>query len=87
LRRGATPLRDSEMDDAEPCGVGHRVRSAGGVHQGDVIIALDEQPARHVRSLLRALGPDSVGTTVALALIRAGAPVEVRLTIGERPQT
>ncbi len=61
--------------------------AAAGVHQGDVIIALDEQPARHVRSLLRALGPDSVGTTVALALIRAGATVEVRLTIGERPQT
>jgi S1-C subfamily serine protease len=61
--------------------------AAAGVRQGDVIAAWDGRPMRHVQSLLRALGPDSVRTIVTLALIRSGEPVEVRLTIGERQQT
>ena len=35
---------------------------------------------------MRALGPDSVGTTVKLSLKRAGEPLELDLTIGERPR-
>jgi S1-C subfamily serine protease len=35
--------------------------------------------------LLRALGPASVGTVLALSLRRAGEAVEVQLTVGERP--
>jgi hypothetical protein len=35
---------------------------------------------------MRALGPDSVGETVKLSLKRAGKPIELNLTIGERPQ-
>jgi S1-C subfamily serine protease len=56
-----------------------------GVHQGDVIVAWNGEPIRHVRSLLRALGPDSVGQTVSLGLRRAGEEKVVSLTIAERP--
>ena len=37
------------------------------------------------RSLLRALGPDSVGQTVTLGLRRGGEAKDVPLTIAERP--
>ena len=59
--------------------------AAAGVHQGDVIVALNGEPIRHVHSLLRALGPDRVGQTVTLDLRRAGETRQLSLTIGERP--
>jgi S1-C subfamily serine protease len=31
------------------------------------------------------LGPESVGTTVELALVRGGAPMTLQVTLGERP--
>ena len=43
------------------------------------------EPIRHMQSLLRALGPDSVGQTVALGLRRTGETQQVSLTITERP--
>ena len=58
-----------------------------GVHQGDIIVTWNGEPVRHVRSLLRALGPDSVGQTVTLGLRRGGETKNVPLTIGERPTT
>jgi S1-C subfamily serine protease len=58
-----------------------------GVHQGDVIVAWNGEPIRQVRSLLRALGPDSVGQTVTLGLRRGGETKDVQLTIGARPPT
>ena len=58
-----------------------------GVHQGDVIVSWNGEPIRHVRSLLRALGPDSVGQTVTLGLRRGGETTDVQLTIGARPPT
>jgi S1-C subfamily serine protease len=59
--------------------------AAAGVRQGDVIVAWNGEPVRHLQSLLRALGPDSVGQTVTLGLRRAGEPAEIALTIAERP--
>jgi S1-C subfamily serine protease len=58
-----------------------------GVHQGDTIVTWNGEPIRHVRSLLRALGPDSVGQTVTLGLRRGGETKNVMLTIAERPAT
>jgi len=57
------------------------------VHQGDIIVTWNGEPIRHVRSLLRALGPDSVGQKVTLGLRRGGEAKNVTLTIGERPAT
>ena len=56
-----------------------------GVHQGDVIVTWNGEPIRHVRSLLRALGPDSVGQTVMLGLRQGGEAKDVQLTIGAGP--
>jgi S1-C subfamily serine protease len=56
-----------------------------GIHQGDILVAWNGEPIRHVQSLLRALGPDSVGQTVMLRLRRAGETRQVSLTIAERP--
>jgi S1-C subfamily serine protease len=50
----------------EPQGPGAKA----GVHQGDIIVTWNGEPIRHVRSLLRVLGPDSVGQTVTLGLRR-----------------
>jgi S1-C subfamily serine protease len=59
--------------------------AAAGVRQGDVIVAWNGEPIRGFHRFMRALGPDSVGQTVRLSLRRAGEPIELALTIGERP--
>jgi S1-C subfamily serine protease len=69
--------------NVEPQGPGAKA----GVHQGDIIVTWNNEPVRHVRSLLRALGPDSVGQTVTLGLRRGGETKNVPLTIAERPTT
>ena len=69
--------------NVEPQGPGAKA----GVHQGDIIVSWNSEPVRHVRSLLRALGPDTVGQTVTLGLRRGGETKNVALTIGERPAT
>jgi S1-C subfamily serine protease len=74
-------------------GVGAMVMSVDGdgpgakadVRQGDVLQAWDGQPIGSVNALLRALGPASVGKTVALSLRRGGETRAVVLEIGERP--
>jgi S1-C subfamily serine protease len=76
-RRGAMVM------NVDPQGPGAKA----SVHQGDIIVAWNGEPIRHVRSLLRALGPDSVGQTVTLGVRRAGETKDVQLTIGERPTT
>jgi S1-C subfamily serine protease len=69
--------------NVEPQGPGAKA----GVHQGDIIVTWNREPILHVRSLLRALGPDSVGQTVTLGLRRGGETRNVALTIAERPTT
>jgi S1-C subfamily serine protease len=61
--------------------------AAAGVRQGDVIVAWNGEPIRGVHQLARTLGPDSVGSNVSLTLQRGGEPMEVTLTIGERPES
>jgi S1-C subfamily serine protease len=61
--------------------------SAAGIRQGDVIVAWNDDRISSVRSLLQSLGPDSVGSAVEVTVRRAGEPVRLKLTIGERPET
>lgn len=61
--------------------------SVAGVRQGDVIVNWRGERVRDVRAILRGLGPDSVGQTVKLSVLRGGEPIEVSLTIGERPES
>lgn len=59
--------------------------AAAGIRQGNVITAWDGKPVRGARTLVRSLGPDSVGSSLPVSLRRGGEPLEIRLTIGERP--
>jgi S1-C subfamily serine protease len=60
--------------------------AAAGIRQGDVIVAWNGEKLSGVRALLRALGPDSVGSVVDVAVRRADEPMNFKLTIGERPE-
>jgi S1-C subfamily serine protease len=60
--------------------------AAAGLRQGDVIVGWNGERLSGVRSLLRALGPESVGSVAELAVMRAGVPAQFKLTIGERPE-
>jgi S1-C subfamily serine protease len=83
-------LQPVKLDD----GIGAMVMSvdktgpsaAAGIRQGDVIVAWNGEKLSGVRALLRALGPDSVGSVVDVAVRRADEPVNFKLTIGERPE-
>jgi hypothetical protein len=43
------------------------------------------KPIDRVREIMRLLGPESIGSTVDLGLIRGGAPTALRVVIAERP--
>src|SRR3954470_17339776 len=61
--------------------------AAAGGRQGDVIVRWNGAPIDTVPALIRSLGSDSIGLVVALSIRRAGEPMDLHLTIGERPQT
>jgi len=81
-------LQPVKLDD----GIGAMVMSvdrsgpsaAAGIRQGDIIVGWNDEKLAGVRSLLRALGPDSVGSVVDVEIRRGGEPVRIKLTIGER---
>src|SRR5690349_15328704 len=81
-------LQPVKLDD----GIGAMVMSldksgpsaAAGIRQGDIIVDWNGEKLSGVRALLRALGPDSVGSVVDVTIRRGGEPVQVKLTIGER---
>ncbi len=83
-------LQPVKLDD----GIGAMVMSvdktgpsaAAGIRQGDVIVSWNNEKLSSVRALLRALGPDSVGSVVDVTVRRADEPVNFKLTIGERPE-
>jgi len=85
---GLQPVRLDEGVGAMVMNVDKQGPAAtAGIRQGDVIAAFNDQQVTGVRSLARALGPDSVGSVVDIAVRRAGEPVHFKLTIGERPET
>jgi S1-C subfamily serine protease len=56
-----------------------------GVQPGDILIRIGDQPAVQAREIGRGLGPDSIGRTVDIGLLRAGAPLTLTITIAARP--
>lgn len=59
--------------------------AAANIHQGDVLVSWDAKPIDKLQSLLRSLGPDSVGKSLAIELRRGGQTHQTTLQIGERP--
>jgi len=59
--------------------------SAAGLRVGDIVLSWNGSALKRVRELWRALGPESVGTTVELGLMRGDAPASLQVTLSERP--
>ena len=55
-----------------------------GILQGDIILSVAGKPIGSPRQLRRSLGPDTVGRSVACAIVRAGAPLTLDVTVAER---
>lgn len=57
----------------------------GGLLLGDTLIALDDQPLRHMDDLFLFLSGDRVGQNVRARVVRGGAVQSLSLTLGDRP--
>ncbi|MEW6642626.1 MAG: S1C family serine protease [Pseudomonadota bacterium] len=66
------------LDDGGPA-------ATAGLLVGDSIVSWNGEAICGVRDIFQRLGPDSVGTTVKLGLLRAHQPATVDIVIGERP--
>ena len=56
-----------------------------GVLPGDILLDLDGTPVRRMRALSAALGPEQIGQSVSLRVLRAGALQTLAVTIAPRP--
>jgi len=60
--------------------------AAAGLLIGDVLVALDGTALSSVGDVQAALARLRAGAAAAVSIVRAGARMEVRLTVGERPR-
>ncbi|HXT78378.1 MAG TPA: S1C family serine protease [Acetobacteraceae bacterium] len=56
-----------------------------GVLPGDIVLDIDGTPARRMRALAALLGPERIGQTLTLRLLRAGTVQTVGVPIAARP--
>ncbi len=59
--------------------------AAAGVLPGDIMLDLDGTPVRRPRALAAAMGPERIGQSVTLRLLRAGALETLSVVIAARP--
>ena len=96
LGAGLQPLRRGRPShDTQPAGSGRGVlvvsidpdgpAARAGLLVGDIIMTWNAKPIDRVRDVMHLLGVDSVGATVDLQLIRGGAPMTLKVALGERP--
>jgi S1-C subfamily serine protease len=57
---------------------------AAGLIVGDILTAIGSTPTSLPEDVQSALGPDSVGKTVAASILRGGNLLEIQITAGER---
>ena len=57
-----------------------------GLLVGDVLVALGDVPVREPADVLALLEPERVGQPLVARVVRAGALVDVPVTVGERPR-
>ena len=77
VRHGARGVLIVSLDPDGPA-------AKAGLVVGDIITKWNEQEVARVREIMLLLGPESVGTSVKLALLHGGAPAEKTVVIGER---
>jgi S1-C subfamily serine protease len=96
LGAGLRPLRRERGQDSSPAADGGRgvlvvdldpegPAKRAGLLVGDVITTWGGKSINHVRDVMHLLGPESVGTTVDLGLVRGGATATLQVILGERP--
>ena len=59
--------------------------AAAGILLGDIVTAWNSEPIGGMRGLVQRLGPELVGTSVTLSLVRGGQPLTSEVGIIERP--
>jgi S1-C subfamily serine protease len=79
--QGSSSGRGVLVVSIDPAGPSGRA----GLLVGDIVKAWNGRPIDRVREVMRLLGPESIGSTVDLRLIRGGAPTELQVVVGERP--
>ncbi|HYU16005.1 MAG TPA: trypsin-like peptidase domain-containing protein [Candidatus Acidoferrum sp.] len=57
-----------------------------GLLLGDIVAAVEGAPVRDAGDVQALLGPERVGRPIRASIVRAGALVEVTITVGERPR-
>lgn len=57
-----------------------------GLFIGDILLTLDGTPTTDTDAVQALLSPEWIGTPLAAKIARGGAPVDVTITVGERPQ-
>ena len=96
LGAGLQPLRRGRPShDTQPAGSARGVlvvsidpdgpAARAGLLVGDIVMTWNAKPIDRVRDVMHLLGVDSVGATVDLQLIRGGAPMTLKVALGERP--
>jgi S1-C subfamily serine protease len=96
LGAGLRPLRgERQADSAATSGPGRGVlvvevdpegpSKRAGLLVGDVITSWNDKPIDRVRDVMHLLGPESVGSSVDLGLVRGGASAKLQVILGERP--
>ena len=98
LGAGLRPLRRERRQDSSPAAGGGRgllvididpegPAKKAGLLVGDVITNWNGKAIDRVRDVIYMLGPESVGTSVGLGLVRGGATATLQVILGERPIT
>lgn len=57
-----------------------------GLMVGDLLVALDGTPMQHPEDVQDFLGADRTGKAVTASILRAGAAMEIPISVGERPR-
>jgi S1-C subfamily serine protease len=74
-RSGAIVIRLDENGPAQQA----------GILVGDILTAWNGEPIRGVRDVFTRLGPDTVGSTITLDVVRANQQTKIDIAVGERP--
>ena len=60
--------------------------AVAGLRQGDLILAVDDQPTPTVDAVHKLLGRQTIGRTLTLRVLREGKVIELQATVAGRPE-
>ena len=63
----------------------HSPAETAGLLVGDVLVSFDGEPIEHAEDLVTRLRGNRIGKAVPITVLRGAAPVDVSVTVGERP--